>query len=342
MRVRDVRACQPPTPGSPADWRTSLGQILVAVDTDAGPTGYGVGGGGAAGVHVVRTVLRDVLLGREPADVEGLWQEMYRATLPFGRKGLAVMALSGVDLALWDLRGKVEDRPVAELLGGRVGEPIPTYVTVGAEVEAALGEGHAGVKLDLAFVRGSLDEAELVRRVAEAREAVGPGRLLMFDAFMEWDLATALRMAESLAPFDLAWLEEPLAPDDLAGYAELSRSSRIPIAGGEHEFGVAGFRELIDRRLHQVLQPDACWCGGMSVLVGVYERAGRAGLRVCPHRGAEVWGLHAIAALDPEPLAETGRPWMTWVGGQPAIEDGTVRISDRPGFGVEIDEGLLQ
>ena len=104
---------------------------------------------------------------------------------------------------------------------------------------------------------------------------------------------------------------------------------------------MTGFGELIDRRLHHVLQPDACWCGGLTVLVWVYERARQAGLRVCPHRGAEVWGLHAIAALDPAPLAETGRPWMSWVGGQPAVEDGAVRLSDRPGFGVEIEEDLL-
>src|SRR5262245_2125959 len=99
MRIVDVRACQPAC-DSPPDWRTSLGQILVAVDTDAGLTGYGVGGGGLAGVHVVRTVLRDVLLGRSPERVEELWETMYRATLPFGRKGITVMALSGVDLAL--------------------------------------------------------------------------------------------------------------------------------------------------------------------------------------------------------------------------------------------------
>jgi L-rhamnonate dehydratase len=214
-------------------------------------------------------------------------------------------------------------------------------VTVGEDVEDVMGQGHAGYKLNLAFVRDAMDEDEVTRRVAEAREAVGPGVMLSFDAFMEWDLPAARRMAQRLAPYDLAWLEEPLPVDDLAGYAELSCTSPIPIAGGEHESTMAGFGELIDRRLHHVLQPDACWCGGMTVLAWVYERARQAGLRVCPHRGAEVWGLHAIAALDPEPLAETGRPWMTWVGGQPAVQDGTVRLSDRPGFGVEIDEGVF-
>src|SRR5689334_23801851 len=99
MKIVEVRAVQPPSPGAPPDWRTSLGQFLVAIDTDVGLTGYGVGGGGLAGVHVARTVLRDVLLGRDAGPVESLWRAMYDATLPFGRKGLAIMALSGADLA---------------------------------------------------------------------------------------------------------------------------------------------------------------------------------------------------------------------------------------------------
>ena len=101
MKIKDVRACQPVTPKSPDDWRTTVGQILVAVDTDAGLTGYGVGGGGFAGIHVVRTVLRDLLLGRNPAEIATLWREMYDDTLAFGQKGLVVMAISGIDLALW-------------------------------------------------------------------------------------------------------------------------------------------------------------------------------------------------------------------------------------------------
>src|SRR5947207_15601908 len=106
MKIREVRAVQPLAPTSPPDWRTSLGQILVAIDTDAGLTGYGVGGGGLAGVHVVRTVLRELLLGHGPGPIESLWRTMYDATLPFGRKGIAIMALGGVDLALWGLHGQ--------------------------------------------------------------------------------------------------------------------------------------------------------------------------------------------------------------------------------------------
>lgn len=342
MQITDVRAVQPVSPGSPPDWRTSLGQILVAVDTDAGLTGYGVGGGGRAGIHVIRTVLRDVLLGHAPHRIEHLWRSMYRASLPFGRKGIAVMALSGVDLALWDLRGKAENVPVAELLGGATGRPIPAYVTVWGEVDPAWAESCRAFKLHVEHGEGGHRTERVAKAVERARSVIGPDASLMLDGWMRWDVETTLRIAEQTAECALAWIEEPLSPDDLEGYAQLVQRCPVPIAGGEHEFTANGFAALVEGRLHQVLQPDACWCGGLTELIRIYQMAREAGLRVCPHRGAEVWGLHAIAALDDRPLAESGRPWMTWVGGQPPVVDGCITLSDRPGFGVEIDEDRLQ
>ena len=147
MIITNVRTCQPIAENSPPDWRTTLGQILIAVDTDAGLTGYGVGGGGAAGMHVIRAVLRDLLVGQAVEPVETRWQEMYDATLAFGRKGIAVMALSGVDLALWDLRGKAAERPIVEILGGTTGQEIATYSTVWNEVDALTASGRQAVKL---------------------------------------------------------------------------------------------------------------------------------------------------------------------------------------------------
>jgi L-rhamnonate dehydratase len=248
------------------------------------------------------------------------------------------MALSGVDLALWDLRAKAAGKPVAELLGGSVGHSIPTYTTVWDEVDAATAAGKQAVKLHVHPQDRHDLVGEIVRRTEAAREAIGPHRELMIDAWMEWDVETTLAIAERIRPLGIGWIEEPISADDIAGYAELCRHSPIPIAGGEHEFTSIGFRELIDRRAHHVLQPDACWCGGMTEMVKIYRMAHAAGLRVAPHRGAEVWGLHAIAALDPAPLAESGRPWMTWVRGQPEIEDGSIRLGAAPGFGVELDD----
>lgn len=348
MHIVDVRAVHPDAPDAPADWRSWLGQILVAVDTDDGRTGYGVGGGGPAGVHVVRTVLRETLLGQDAEDIATLWSKMYRATLAFGRKGLAIMAISGVDLALWDLRGKAQGKPIAEVLGGSVEQAIPTYTTVLTldRLDEALGQKHQALKLHVEQCEVADSPDEIVRLVEKVRERVGPDTELMVDAFMNWDVSTTLRIARDLAPFDITWLEEPLPPDDLDGYGELAKECPIPIAGGEHEFTAAAFQELIERRLHAILQPDVCWCGGLTQLLKIYETAARHGLRVCPHRGQEVWALHAIAALDPQrpdrrgPLAESGRTWMSWVEGQPQIVEGKVSLSQAPGFGVAFADEL--
>ncbi len=163
----------------------------------------------------------------------------------------------------------------------------------------------------------------------------------MVDAWMQWDVVGTIAFAAEARRLRLDWIEEPLPPDDLAGYAELTWRCPIPIAGGEHEFTAAAFGELIEQRLHQIVQPDVCWCGGMTELVKIYQLAQAQGVRVCPHRGAEVWSLPALAALDPQPLAESGRPWMSWVGGQAAICDGWIESPAGPGFGVTIDEQRL-
>ena len=345
MKITSVRTCQPIAAGSPPDWRTTIGQILIAIDTDEGLTGYGVGGGGISGLHVIDTELGPYLLGRDPAPVEQLWDELYDLTLPYGQKGIAIMALSGVDLALWDLRGKVADQPVAQLLGGpyggRIGEPLPTYVTVWDGLEEVVAEGHRAYKLHLEREQDSKRVDRVLATVERARETVGPGVSLMVDAWMKWDLDTTLKIADGLVELGVDWIEEPLPVDDFRGYATLSRDCPIPIAGGEHEYTARSFAHLIEHQLHQVLQPDVCWCGGLTELVKIYRMTEGTGIRVCPHRGSEIWSLHALAALDPDPLSESGRPWMTWVGGQPAIENGQIRLSDRPGLGVLIDEATL-
>jgi L-rhamnonate dehydratase len=129
MKIADIRAFQPTTSDDPNDWRTLVGQIAVVVETDAGLRGFGVGGGGPAGVHIIETVLRSALLGRDAGDVEGLHDEMYRRATPFGRRGISSMAISGVDLALWDLRGKSRGVPVWKLLTTSQPGRIPTYKT---------------------------------------------------------------------------------------------------------------------------------------------------------------------------------------------------------------------
>ena len=340
MRITRIRAFQPPTPGSPADWRTQLGQIIVEVETDAGFTGIGVGGGGTASTHVIETVLRDLLVGREANDVEQLHREMCKHTVFYGRSGLVVMAISGVDLALWDLRGKAAGKPVARLLNpnGNLDRKIPTYATVWGDeaTRRAIDEGHLAVKLHVERFGDRPDPNTLRKLVSQVRQTLGDDGMLMIDAFARWDVDTSLRVAEAVAEFDVAWLEEPISPDRYDDYAKLVEDCPVPIAGGEHEYLVSGFRRLIDNRLHAVLQPDINWCGGMTTLVAVYQLAKQAGLRVCPHRGCEPFALHAIAALDDQPLAESPRTWFKCLHGSPEVNTGLIQVSERPGFGVEV------
>ena len=339
MRIESVRAVQPGMEYSPKDWRTWMGQILVIVETADGLTGYGVGGGGMAGIHVIDTALRHVLIGADADDVEDLWEKMYRGTMAFGRKGIAVMAISGVDLALWDLRAKRAEKPLVELLGSKASESVHGYKTVFSAQESieAVDQGFSAVKLH-AGIRPGEEMSDIVGGIARLRDSVGPDIQIMGDACMKMDVDTTLRLAELLVPYDLLWLEEPLPPDDLEGYARLRDECPIPIAGGEHEYTAKAFEPIITEKLHTYVQPDVCWCGGMTELLKIYALVENTDVVVCPHRGAEAWSLHAVVAHGAKPFAESGREWMSWVKGTPEIRNGEVALSDRPGFGVWFDE----
>ncbi|MDP7019031.1 MAG: mandelate racemase/muconate lactonizing enzyme family protein [Pirellulaceae bacterium] len=344
MKISNLRATQPDTPGSPADWRTQLGQIVVEVTTDDGIAGIGVGGGGAAGVHIIQTVLADLLVGRDAEDVENLHAEMFRHTSFYGRVGLVVMAISGVDLALWDLRGKSRDSSVARLLNRDVDieKPLPTYLTVfdDAEAIAAIRGGHRAIKLHVERFGDRPDPNQIAQLVADTRASLGDDAEIMIDAFARWDLETSLAVAKAIAPYRVAWLEEPLPPEEVAGYQVLERESPTPIAGGEHEYGAASFQEIAEQRRHVVLQPDINWCGGMTTLVQIYQIAAQHNLRVCPHRGCEPFALPAIAALDSQPLAESPRKWFKCLEGAAQICDGVIRLNDAAGFGVSVDPAV--
>jgi L-rhamnonate dehydratase len=184
-------------------------------------------------------------------------------------------------------------------------------------------------------------EQEAIDVLARTREAVGPDVEVFTDTHGHWDFEATLRLAEAFAGYGAGWIEEPLPDYDLGQYAELCRRSPVPIAGGEHEYTVRDFRALAANRAHDIWQPEATWTGGMTQMKAIYALAWESGVRVCPHRGAEVWGLHAIAALDPQPLAESARPWITWLRGQPEIVEGYIELSDTPGFGIDVAPDLI-
>lgn len=338
--ITDVWAVIPRGTNEPRDWRTSMAQILVVVECSDGRRGFGVGGGGTAGIHVIDAVLREVVVGQDPRDVVAIWERMYRATHHFGRKGLAVMALSGVDLAIWDLLGKQASQPVYRLLGGLRHERVPAYASLGPTVGSAVRDGFRHVKLHLPAVNG--DPQAIVDLVRAGREQVGPEIPLYVDAGARWDRASSLEVARAIEPYDVGWLEEPLLADDLEGHRLLGEQTSIPIAGGEHEYTRWGYEALLASGALRVWQPDACWVGGMTTMREVFALGQANGIWVVPHRGSEVWGLHAILALADRPLAEGGRPWVTWVHGAPPIVDGMIAAPTAPGFGVTFDDALLR
>lgn len=333
VNIVDVQAVHPRPDEAPPGWRRWLGQVAVRVDTDEGICGYGVGAGGVAATTIINELLRPGLVGQACTPIEDIWRFMYRATMPYGRKGLAVMALSGVDLALWDIHAKSADVPVVVALGGEPETELAVYRTASPDPVLDAANGFGAFKL---AVPGDWGIDEVVREVSSARAALGGDVTLMIDVGMRWSLEGAIEAVDRLAPLDLAWIEEPLPPDDLDAYARLVARSPVPIAGGEHEYTTEGFARILEAGAHDIVQPDVTWCGGMSVLAGVYELAAQFDVEVCPHRGGEAWAAHAVAAYGGRHPAEEPRPWLTWVDGQPPMGNGRMRISNAPGFGVDL------
>ena len=338
--ISTIRAWQPSTPGSPADWRTSLGQIIVEVELESGVIGLGVGGGGIASIHVIHNVMRMELTGKEFLTPFDLHDHMCKFTSFYGLSGIVPMAISGIDLAIWDAYAKSHDSTVLQILNPshNPNASCSMYQTVFDAAGALLAteQGMSAVKLHLERYGSDPDIREIKELVRRTRDAVGPDCELMLDAFGKWDVSTTREIAERICKYDIAWIEEPLLPQEIASYTELCEQSPIPIAGGEHEYLICGFRRLVDAHAHDVYQPDVNWCGGLSTLIAIYELANRNDLRVCPHRGSEPFALPAIMALDPTPLAESGRDWFRAISPPTRVERGRACCNTGLGFGVEL------
>jgi L-alanine-DL-glutamate epimerase-like enolase superfamily enzyme len=332
------RPADPPSP-----WTAGLAsQILVRVATDAGPVGWGEAfalGAPAAVCAVVHDVLRPLLVGEPPADRERLVDRLHRATLLFGRRGLGMFAISGVELALWDLAGQVRGVPVYELLGGLVQPRVPAYASlvrfdrpadVARAAAAAVAQGFRGVKLHQTDVAS----------VAAAREAVGPGVALMLDVNCAWSPTEAIRMGEALAPYDLAWLEEPVwPPEDYRGLAQVAAALDTPVATGENEATALGFRELLGAGAADVVQPSPTKVGGLGEARTIATLAAAAGVTLVPHSFYFGPGLAAALHLA---ASTPGVPWVEWPMGElatPLLEtplrpiDGWLTPPRTPGLG---------
>ncbi|MBL8239514.1 MAG: hypothetical protein JNM66_18970 [Bryobacterales bacterium] len=323
------------------------GSILVEIKTTGGLVGYGLGGGGSAAVHVIETHLRDLLLRADPANIELLWEQMYSSSIFYGRKGLAIQAISGIDLALWDLAGKAANKPVYQLLGGATKDKVRVYLT-SKNVQFGLDKGIRAFKLpiDSSPSEGRAGMKKAIEPIEAARKAIGPDAELMIDVLCRWNVGYTIEMAERLAPARLLFIEEPLNPDDMAGYAELcARVQTTRIASGEHEYTRYGFENLIARKAAHILQPDITWSGGLSELRKIAALASARQLPLIPHRGGSVYGLHFILATAHCDLAESfgvGEPGNDIMQAMsPRFAAGYLYANDKPGFGVDITEALI-
>jgi L-alanine-DL-glutamate epimerase-like enolase superfamily enzyme len=354
------------------------GGLLVEVETDGGVTGIGEAGlGGGVTANVIDKVLAPLLVGQDPLLIEAHWQKMFATTRQFGRRGVVMNAISGIDIALWDIAGKVAKLPVYKLLGA-ARDRVEAYASggfyqEGKDADALAGEaegyrsrGFKGMKMKIGrnpstqtHLRQLIGNAEFcevdpqedIARVAAVRKALGPHAKLMVDVNCAWSPAFAIEMGRAMEPYQLYWIEEPVATDDVDGSAEVARALATPIAGYETEIGLYGFRQLIDRGAVDIVQLDLAWSGGFSEgrRIAAYAQAHHK--MVAPHAFAGavllVASLHFCAAI-PNGLV------LEWDQNPNAIreellkeplaleKDGTVKVPERPGLGIELDRAAVE
>lgn len=342
---------------------TFHGWLVVEIFTDTGLVGIG---NAALAPHITKQVidlyLKPLALGADPWDFEFLWQHMYRKTMAFGRKGIGMAAISAIDIALWDILGKSAKQPVYRLLGGKTKPRIPVYASrlysmelgeLAAEAQGYKAEGYQAMKLRFGW--GPADGAAGMQRnldlVRTVRQAVGEDVDVMADAYMGWTLDYAKRMLPLLEPFHLRWLEEPVIPDDIHGYAELRSRGQIPIAGGEHEFTLYGFRDLIEARAVDYIQFDTNRVGGITQARKIAALAEAHSIPVIPHAG-QMHNYHLVMASLNSPMAEyfpvvdieVGNELFWYIfDGEPKAQHGFVDLQDNiPGLGLTINEKALE
>lgn len=332
-----------------------LGWLVVEIECDDGTIGIG---NAALAPHatksVIDTYLKPLLIGADPLDSEYLWASMYRRTLPFGRKGIGMVAISAVDLAIWDAKGKILKQPVFKLLGGRTKPTIPVYAsrlysqpldTLYAEAKAYAEQGFKAVKLRFGWgpkdgFAGIARNLDLVRTT---REAVGPDVDIMADCYMGWSLEYARRMLRALEPHNLRWVEEPVVADDLAGYAELRALGHVAISGGEHEYTLQGFRHALDLKAFDIAQFDVNRVGGVTAAKKITDLCEAHDVTVIPHAG-QMHNYHVtmssygapIAEYFPKVPVEVGNELFWYIfDGEPVAKDGQINLDDAtPGFGL--------
>jgi D-galactarolactone cycloisomerase len=331
--------------GRPA---AGLNILLLRIETDQGVTGWGEAFGhgvSPATKTAFDTLVAPLLIGRDPSDIDATMHHLQQTLHLFGRSGAVMYALSGVDIALWDIAGKVAGKPLYQLFGGEA-RPMPAYASllrcsgpdaVARSCEASLAQGYRLIKL----------HEITVEAVKAARGAVGPGVPLMVDTNCPWSLDEAVAMAQALRPFDMYWLEEPVwPPEDHAGLAKV-RAAGAVIAAGENAAGLIEFRRAFELGALDVAQPSVTKIGGISEMHRIIALGQEFGVRVvphCPYFGPGfIASLHLTAALPADTPVERlavdleASPMGDWVG----AKNGEMRVPQGPGLGADPDPALI-
>ena len=366
MKITDVKAIHLSLPTIAKRSDGTQDALIVKVETDAGITGIGEVDSSPLAAKAaieapmsnsITSGLREVVLGQDPFEIERLWHAMYQASRYAGRRGLFVHAISGIDLALWDILGKALELPVHTLLGGAFRRRVRAYAstlfgdTLQATADRAswcVDRGFTAVKFGWDPMGEDPDHDEAL--VATIREAVGPSVEVLIDAGQCWDTKTAVAMARRFEPYRIYWLEEPLRPDNVAGYAELARATPLRIAAGEAESERHSYTRLMDEGRIDVVQIDPTRSGGLTEARKIAWAAFDRGRAVINHSFTTDINIAAslalLAAIPEAPFLEycvEDSPLRTELVRNPfTVEGGYVELRDAPGLGVEIDEEVLE
>lgn len=350
-------------------WRyAARSSCVVEIRTDEGITGWGECYGPAAvNKALVETQYRPRVVGRDPFDVEVVWEDLYNRIKDYGATGFSITALSGIDIALWDIMGRAVGKPVHKLIGGAHRTELVAYATglyftdmdrlvpeAVEEAEAYARQGFRAIKMKIGLGDPRLDLA----RIKAVREAIGPDIHLAVDANHCFTVPQAIRLGRAMEPLDILWFEEPIGPEDRDGYAEVTRALDIAVAGGENEFTRWGFRDTVARKAMDIVQPDVCAAGGISECRKIAALASAHGVECVPHAWGSAIGLAAtvqfLAALPDTPPAfrpvppmlefeQTPNPLRDDLAREPIRQvDGIVRVPDGPGLGIEVDRAVLE
>ncbi|KAK6187705.1 hypothetical protein SNE40_005669 [Patella caerulea] len=327
----------------------ALGTLIVEVESDDGNIGVGVTIGGEPGCYIAEKHLSRFVEGQDPRNVELMWDQMFRATLNYGRKGLPLQVISAVDIAIWDLLGKIRKEPVYALLGGKTKDRLPVYSTT-ARPDLAKKFGFVGAKIPCPHGPAEGDEGlrKNVEFFRKWRETVGDSFPLSLDCYMALTVPYTVKLAKALEPLGLKWIEEYLPPDNYDGYnnvREALRGSNVLLTTGEHEYSRYGFKQLLSSRCVDIIQPDITWLGGITEARRVVAMASAEDILVIPH-GSSIYSYHLQYAFSNCPLAEyinlspKADTIVPYFGGiftdEPLPENGFIDLPDRPGFGVTL------